>query len=174
VEGVLLVPAEMDARMKQGHFDDDFAEWVSPHLVVMANLAARLAGPADRDDVVQEALTRAWRKRHTFNASRGTPRVWLLAIVADRATLTRRRRRAHEPLSSSTSPALAAPDGTRVDLHRAVDTLPPRMRRAVDCFYFVGLTIGETAQLMGITEGTVKSTLAAARDHLRTQLEVAT
>jgi RNA polymerase sigma-70 factor (ECF subfamily) len=160
--------------MNQRHFDDDFAEWVSPHLVDMTNLASRLAGPTDRDDVVQEALTRAWRKRHTFDASRGTPRVWLLAIVADRATFTRRRRRAHDPLSGATSSALATPDGTRVDLVRAVDALPPRMRLAVDCFYFVGLTIGETAELMGVTEGTVKSTLAAARDHLRTQLEVAT
>jgi RNA polymerase sigma factor (sigma-70 family) len=163
----------MDCQMNERD-SDDFAEWVSPHLVDMSNLAARLAGSADRDDVVQEALTRAWRKRHTFNPARGTPRVWLLSIVADRATLTRRRRRVQAPLSDSTSPALAAPDGTRVDLLRAVEALPPRMRLAVDCFYFVGLTVSETAELMHVTGGTVKSTLAAAREHLRSQLEVAT
>jgi RNA polymerase sigma-70 factor, ECF subfamily len=160
--------------MRRHGTTDEFTAWVSPHLVVMANLAARLAGPADRDDVVQEALTRAWRKQHTFDPTRGTPRVWLLAIVADRATAARRRRHAHASISDLQSPAMNAPDGTRVDLLRALDALPARMRLAVDCFYFVGLTISETAAVMGISEGTVKSTLAAARDHLRTQLEVAT
>jgi len=42
---------------------DDFEPWVSPHLAATANLASRLAGPTARDDVVQDALTRAWRKR---------------------------------------------------------------------------------------------------------------
>ena len=37
-----------------------FAEWVRPHLPAMARLAARLAVGADRDDIVQEALARAW------------------------------------------------------------------------------------------------------------------
>ena len=40
-----------------------FAAWVRPHLPAMARLAARLAAAADRDDVVQEALVRAWTKR---------------------------------------------------------------------------------------------------------------
>ena len=39
-----------------------FAEWVSPHLPVMASLAARLTSDSERDDVVQEALLRAWKK----------------------------------------------------------------------------------------------------------------
>ena len=45
----------------------DFGEWVAPHVQAMANLAARLTGPSERDDVVQEALTRAWRKRSQFD-----------------------------------------------------------------------------------------------------------
>jgi RNA polymerase sigma-70 factor (ECF subfamily) len=49
-----------------------FADWVQPHLGPMARLAARLAPTADRDDIVQEALTRAWRKRHLFDPARGT------------------------------------------------------------------------------------------------------
>ena len=72
---------------------EDFESWVSPHLRSMALLAARLAGGADRDDLVQDALTRAWQKRHTYDPARGSVRVWLLAIVADRARRSRRSRR---------------------------------------------------------------------------------
>lgn len=153
---------------------DDFARWVSPHLAAMGNLASRLAGPTSRDDVVQDALTRAWRKRHLYNAERGTPRTWLLAIVADRAGRMRQRHRPHDSLDESTAPTVHAVDGTTVDVERAVASLPPRMRLAIDCVYFVGLTIAETAAVMQVSEGTVKSTLADARAKLRSRLEVMT
>jgi hypothetical protein len=69
-----------------------FADWVRPHLLAMARLAARLAPTGDRDDIVQEALARAWQKRGQFDARRGAPGAWLLAITADRARQARRRR----------------------------------------------------------------------------------
>lgn len=153
---------------------DDFARWVSPHLAAMGNLASRLAGSASRDDVVQDALTRAWRKRHLYDAARGTARTWLLAIVADRAGRARRGHRPHDALNESNSPTVHAVDGTTVDVERAVASLPPRMRLTVDCVYFVGLTIAETAVVMNVSEGTVKSTLADARAKLRSRLEVKT
>jgi RNA polymerase sigma factor (sigma-70 family) len=149
----------------------DFAQWVEPHLRAMGLLAARLVGPDERDDVVQEALTRAWRKRDLFDAERGTSRAWLLAIVADRAHRTRRRpwRRI---VGGGVEVSVDAPDAGRVDVERAVSLLPPRMRLAVDCVYFVDLTIAETALVMGVSEGTVKSTLFDARARLRDVLEV--
>jgi DNA-directed RNA polymerase specialized sigma24 family protein len=59
-----------------------FAEWVSPHLAVMASLAARLASDGERDDVVQEALLRAWKKQSQYDARRGDH-------VADQLACTR-------------------------------------------------------------------------------------
>ncbi|GAA2515143.1 RNA polymerase sigma factor [Winogradskya humida] len=148
-----------------------FAEWVRPHLGAMARLAARLAPAADRDDVVQEALTRAWLKRGQYDPARGAPSAWLLAIAADQARKAARRSR----------PLVGVPDGAgaagipdeRVDLQRALDRLTDRQRLAVDCVYFAGLTTVETAAVMGCAVGTVKSTLADARTKLRTLLEVA-
>jgi RNA polymerase sigma factor (sigma-70 family) len=157
--------------------EDEFAAWVSPHLMAMGHLAARLVGSGDRDDVVQEALTRAWLKRHTFDAARGTPRVWLLAIVADRARRSWKRTRPSIPLlDDAIAPTVEEHDAeaSRLDIEQAVRRLPPRMRLAVDCVYFVGLTISEAATVMGVKEGTVKSTLADARDRLRSTLEVPT
>ena len=150
----------------------EFSDWVAPHLRAMGFLASRLAGESERDDVVQEALARAWRKWHTFDPARGSPRVWLLAIVADRAGRARRRRRFSVPLDERELPSIGPDDGTRLDLERAIAKLPRRMRMTVDCVYFVGLTISETAGVLGVTDGTVKSTLADARARLRSSLEV--
>ena len=46
-----------------------FGEWVSPCVPAMGRLATRLAPAADRDDIVQEALTRAWVKRQTVRSA---------------------------------------------------------------------------------------------------------
>jgi len=134
---------------------DAFADWVRRHLPSMTHLAARLAPPGDRDDVVQEALTRAWNKRHQFDATRGTPSAWLLAITADRARQARRRR----PLAWLPADVAGRVRSTddRLDVEFAVARLPPRQRLAVDCFYFVGLSVADTAAVMRCSEGTVKS-----------------
>jgi RNA polymerase sigma factor (sigma-70 family) len=59
-----------------------------------------------------------------------------------------------------------------VDIERAVRTLPLRQKLAVDCYYFCGLSVAETAAVMRCSEGTVKSTLSDARARLRPALEV--
>ena len=64
------------------------------------------------------------------------------------------------------------PSDDHVDIERAVQALPARQRLAVDCHYFAGLSVAETAAAMGCSEGTVKSTLSDARARLRPALEV--
>ncbi|TWP49075.1 RNA polymerase sigma factor [Lentzea tibetensis] len=150
-----------------------FAAWVSPHLPAMARLAARLAPDADRDDVVQEALVRAWTKRHQYDDRRGSPSAWLLAITADQARKARSRVTKSSRLLSTVDSGKSAPvsdDG--VDLRRALAQLTDRQRLAVDCVYFAGLSVAETAAVMRCAEGTVKSTLSDARAKLRVLLEV--
>ena len=146
-----------------------FADWVRPHLPAMARLAARLAPSADRDDVVQEALVRAWTKRRLYDAGRGTAAAWLLAITADQAAKARRRASSAGRVVPVEPPPAAGPDP---DLARAVAALSARQRLAVDCYYYAGLTVAETAAVMGCSEGTVKSTLSDARTRLRPLLEV--
>jgi RNA polymerase sigma-70 factor (ECF subfamily) len=149
---------------------DGFADWVRPHLAIIRRLAARLAPEADADDVMQESLVRAWRKRGQFDAGRGTPAAWLLAITADQARQARRRRRPSTLLADVAARVRSADDA--LDVEYAVASLPPRQRMAVECFYFVGLSVVETAAVMRCSEGTVKSTLSDARGRLRPLLEV--
>ena len=149
-----------------------FAGWVRPHLPAMAHLAARLAVGADRDDIVQEALARAWSKRSQYDAGRGTASAWLLAITADQARKAARRLRPVGELDDHDA-AVSRPDlDARMDVDHALATLSARQRLAVDCYYFADLSVADTAAVMGCSEGTVKSTLSDARARLRTLLEV--
>jgi RNA polymerase sigma-70 factor (ECF subfamily) len=147
-----------------------FAAFVEPYLAKMFHLAERLVGAANRDDVVQEALINAWTKRSQFDPSRGSLGGWLMAIVADQSRKSWRRRL---PLATWRIEVQAepAPDD-HVDLERAIRALSPRQRLAVDCYYFCGLSVAETAAVMRCSEGTVKSTLSDARSRLRPALEV--
>lgn len=149
---------------------DGFRSWVAPHLVAMGRLASRLTSPADSDDVVQEALVRAWRKRSQYDAARGSAQAWLLAIVADRA---RRHRSRREPATQQLIDLpMAAPEvEASMDLDRAVASLPARQRLAVELHYLLGLDVRECAAVMGCSDGTVKSTLFDARARLRMILD---
>lgn len=149
---------------------DAFADWVRPALIPMARLAMRLAPHADADDVVQEALARAWRRRSTFDAARGTPTTWLLAIVADQARSARRTRLRHLRLvdEGAVVPDKPAPQQQAdAELDDAIRRLPARQQLAVQVHYFVGMSVEETAAVMGCSGGTVKSTLYDARAKLR-------
>jgi RNA polymerase sigma factor (sigma-70 family) len=147
----------------------EFTQLVEPYLSKMHHVAERLGGSAGRDDIVQEALLNAWRKRAQFDPARGSLSGWLMAITADQARKSWRRR--HLSLPIQTISRLPSPDD-HVDLERALQRLSPRQRLAVDCFYFAGLSLAETAAVMRCSSGTVKSTLSDARANLRPALDV--
>jgi len=150
-----------------------FAQWVGPALVPMGRLARRLAPDHDPDDVVQDALARAWTKRAQFDPARGSAVTWLLAITADQARTARRGRIRRLRVVDDTAelPDTAAPNvQADLDLERAIGQLAERQQLTVHLHYFVGLTVDETAQVMSCSPGTVKSTLFDARTRLRTLL----
>lgn len=142
-----------------------FSESVEPHLQTMLRLARRLGRDA-AEDIVQEALTRAWAKRAQYDGRRGSFGAWLLSITADQAYKSWRWHFRHARAVERRAGDDPSPE-TFIDLERALSKLPQRQRLAVDCFYFAGLSIAETASVMKCSEGTVKSTLSDARSALR-------
>lgn len=152
----------------------DFEHLVAPHWSAMHRLAGRLAPPDHRDDLLQDALTAAWRRREKFDPARGTAQAWLLAIVAEHA---RKRWRVRAlpttELGSDSDSALGtvrdSPD-VDLDLDRAIRRLPLRQRLAVTLYYLFDYPVSEVAAVMGCSEGTVKSTLSDARTKLRDHL----
>lgn len=149
----------------------EFAAWIRPNWPAMAALARQLAVRGDWEDVLQESLSAAWRKRAQFDAGRGSARNWLLAIVADQSRKSHRGLARRSRLASARREA-ADPDrrADTLDLHAALRELTHRQRVAVTLHYYLGLSIADAAVVMACAEGTVKSTLADARTRLRDQL----
>ena len=152
---------------------DGFTAWVKPHWTAMARLAARSG--FDPEDILQDALADAWRKRAQFDPERGSARSWLLAITADQRSKTWRR--AARLFSRVTvlpddgGPANETRDtSASVDLERALAHLTARQRLSIDLHYYLGLGVADIAAVMRCSEGTVKSTLSDARARLRRHL----
>ena len=153
----------MDHAAEIESFDDAFDRLF--HVAYRA--AYRLLGSReDAEDVAIDALTRAslhWRKVRT------DPAPWVTTVSANLAIdIWRRRKRApiHQP-----SPATDPLDSRRIDLVRALERLPRRQRDTVVLRYFADLTESQTAEVLGISTGTVKQHASRAMVTLKQELE---
>lgn len=144
--------------------------------------AAAVAGIAVADDAAQEAFVRAHGFLHRFRP--GAPfRPWLLTVVANVARNHRRSgnrwTRALQASGAQVTQRHAAPSAEDEALRRqgggvlrtAVDALPLRYRDVVSCRYLLDLSEDETARVLGLAKGTVKSRLSRALDRLERQLD---
>ena len=123
-------------------------------------------------DAVQEAFVRAhvrWRKLRHYDDPVGWVRRVALNLLHDDHRRATRKRRAITELAAETPVAAdpPEPDGL-ADLLAA---LPRQQRIAVALYYVDGLTVAETAEAMGVAEGSVKSHLYDARRRLRAVLD---
>ncbi|MFJ4923313.1 sigma-70 family RNA polymerase sigma factor [Streptomyces sp. NPDC088725] len=116
------------------------------------------------EDLLQETLVRAWRHPEVFDAPFESMRPWLFT-VARRLAIDARRSRMARPaeISDEVLAATAAPQdltettAATLDVRAAVETLSPEHRAVLVQIYFRGLSMPETAKVLGIPPGTVKS-----------------
>jgi RNA polymerase sigma-70 factor, ECF subfamily len=128
------------------------------------------SNPSEAEDIAQDALLRAWRRRSTLRDSERRNQ-WLATIVRNEAFRQHARFRP-DPTSSiefsegaEDEAVLAAVE--LADLHAALDLLSERDRRLLEMKYEEDLTQGMIARRLGIPEGTVKVRLHRARNRLR-------
>jgi RNA polymerase sigma factor (sigma-70 family) len=125
-------------------------------------------GPAEADDVAQDAFLHAWKRIAAVREPGAFPG-WLRR-VAITTLLQRRRRRELEP-GPAADAAVETPHAARHDLQRALATLSPGERLCVTLHHGEGMTHAEIAAATGLPLGTVKSHLARGTTRLRARME---
>jgi RNA polymerase sigma factor (sigma-70 family) len=163
----------------RGGDTDAYAVLVRRHAPMAMRTAVLLGAGADAEDVVQEALVKAYRSLDSFRLDRPF-RPWLLRIVANEARNAHRssarrggreERDARAPVRGPLDPAVEVADRqAHEDLLAAVGRLPDRLGRVVVCRYLLELDEGETAVVLGVPRGTVKSRLSRGLGRLRDDL----
>ena len=152
-----------------------------PHLDAAVNLARWLSrGGLEADDIVQEALLRAFRSFDGFRGEAVKP--WLLAIVRNchRDALAQKKRHAADPLDLDGEIPLAAegptPEGSAMEqassriLDKAIAALPEEFREVVILRELEEMSYREIAAATGAPIGTVMSRLARGRALLKAEL----
>lgn len=132
------------------------------------------------EEVVEDTFWQAWRQAPRFDAARGRPLTWLLAIARSRAidALRREQRFLHDELpeddalaTEAGEQALGATAHDRQRVHAALVLLPARDRQLVSLAFLRGLTHEEIAAQQALPLGTVKSLIRRALLQLRQHLE---
>jgi RNA polymerase sigma-70 factor (ECF subfamily) len=145
----------------------------------------RLGNVADADDAVQDALLSALAHVDQFQG-RAKMSTWLTTIVINSARMKLRRRlpqvqvgldeageKQNLGLADLVADTRPGPEDayrqreTAERLTRATSRLSPTLRTTFHLRHFDGLSIRETADLLGVPEGTVKARLARARVRLK-------
>jgi RNA polymerase sigma-70 factor (ECF subfamily) len=157
----------------------DASAWeplVLAHQQAVFRLAYLLLGdPDDAEDIAQETFLRAWNYLKRFDQTRSL-RPWLLSIAANLAR--NRRRSAGRYLAALTRIFRNEPGSASIeensaqhleadDLWRAVQNLNLPDQQIVYLRYFLDLSVAETAEVLQVAEGTVKSRLSRALEKLR-------
>ena len=152
------------------------AELVSQYAGALYRVAySVLRNPADAEDAVQEAFLRVLRHRATLDEVRDR-RVWLIRIVWN-IVLDRKRRAKTRPETDDVAElsrvlpcdGLSAEQIAVAAQHHAhvlgcVDKLPAKERQVLMLSAFEELNSVEIAEVLGITESSVRSRLFRARN----------
>jgi RNA polymerase sigma factor (sigma-70 family) len=175
--------AESDAALVEAARSGDVASYgllVERYQSVAHRTAFALGAGDDTPDVVQEAFVKAYLALDRFRVTQPFG-PWLLRIVVNetrnRWRWMSRHRTVSLPLVGDDLPApvpateeVAEDQETSRILRDAVVALPLRQREVVVCRYLLDLSERDTAEVLGIPNGTVKSRLSRALGALQAAL----
>jgi RNA polymerase sigma-70 factor (ECF subfamily) len=128
------------------------------------------------EDVVQEALLRAWKSFDSL-ADDASAKQWLLTIVRREHARVWERKRLEvvdlDALVGAEAPVLAADDDAAVaEMREALFRLDDDYREPLVLQVMMGYTTREIAEHMGLTQGAVLTRLFRARQKLRAGLDL--
>lgn len=159
---------ELILRARSGDFDA-FAELITRYRRLVTDVCLRLtANLQDAEDAVQETQLAVWRAIGRFEG-RSKFSTWLYQ-VSYRTALGQRRRRVPEPVACAPERAVEGEvDATVTDgeaVRWALAKLPDDYRVTLVLKECLDLPVDEVAEILMVSEGTVKSRLSRARHAL--------
>lgn len=146
-----------------------FTEYVAARQAGLLRTAYLLTGHRqDAEDLVQQALVKVVPHWHRID---GDPDPYVRRVLVRENVSRWRRRRWREVLGhESADPGTSEDPSGRLDLQRALAALAPRQRAVVVLRFLEDRSVAETADALGVAEGTVKSQTADALARLRVLL----
>lgn len=150
----------------------EFEEYAAARWPVLFRTALLLTGnPTEAEDLAQTTLVKVfagWPKVSRADS----PDAYVRRMLVNELTSDRRRgaRRAAIPVPPPVDTLPIDDPGQRLDLWQHVLALPPRQRAVLVLRFYEDLTEAETAHVLGVSLGTVKSQAHDALRTLRTRL----
>ena len=139
---------------------------------------AILQNREEAEDVVQDALVKAWKTRWRVRDPEKFP-AWLATIARHRARDIFRKRRT-VPLSATTNEVIEAssaaePSGPELDqqLHSELAALPELHRAALTLRYFEEMDYRSIENILGLSNGALRGILGRSLASMRKQLRPA-
>jgi RNA polymerase sigma-70 factor (sigma-E family) len=167
----MVVTVERTRTRREGGLDELYRS----HAEDALRLAFLLTGDrALAEDLVQDAFVKVMGRFHDLR-NRDSFWWYLRRTIVNLSRSHFRRRRVERAWLDRQRPEEAAPAtvdlGERDRMRRALMTLRPEQRAAVVLRFYEDLSEAQTAELLRIPVGTVKSSVSRAIDRLRTELE---
>jgi RNA polymerase sigma-70 factor, ECF subfamily len=156
---------DQPAAMSSGWADAAFRSLYAEHGPALLRLATALTdGDRGRaEDLVQETMLRAWTHRNKVDIQHRSPWAWLATIVRRLAIDAHRARRVR-PHEVELDDHVALTDSQEADasfnqasVRAAIATLPGPQRQVLTEVYYRDRSVAETAHILQIPPGTVKS-----------------
>jgi RNA polymerase sigma factor (sigma-70 family) len=130
---------------------------------IVSRVAASIRAHTDPEDLVQEALLRAWR-RELDGQEADSLAAWVTTVAANVGRDSLRRDQVEERALGLLGGARDVASHDHLDLlAEAVEALPPRQRDIVLLHYYGDIDVDGVSRLLAIAPGTVKSALHHAR-----------
>lgn len=128
------------------------------------------------DDLVQEAMMRAWASRHTF-VTGSNFRAWMFMILRNHYFSGSKKRARYTVWDPEAAERVLVQDATQEsglhvnDVMQAIQKLPEQQREILLLVAGAGLSYEEAAEVTGANMGTVKSRLNRGRAAVKALLD---
>jgi RNA polymerase sigma-70 factor (ECF subfamily) len=168
-------PANVSHEDTEAVFRSLYAEHGPPLLRLATTLTRGDRGRAE--DLVQETMLRAWTHRDNLDIRHRSPQPWLITVARHLAVDAHRARRSRPP-EAELDENLPFTGSDRADasvdeagLRAAIATLPGAQRQALTEVYYRDRSAAETARILQIPVGTVRSRIFYGLRALRRTLD---